>query len=467
MPIDRIVVAGGGITGWLAASMLARALDGGTTTIAMIEAGAPDDSLGVPTAAETLSPRSVERSAKAGYDENALIRATRGTFALGTALSGWRVGPPGFIAYGPIGAPMGPVAFHQLAARLRHEGATVNLANFTLAALCAQAGRFTRPIAGDHSVLSTLEYGINVETAGYRDFLRADAQSRGVTSVQGHVASAERNASGLIDALLTTYGERVAGDLFIDALGPTTPLSGAFESWSDLFPCRTSQAALHRAGEAPLPFTHVEAGPLGWRRSTPLQGAAAELRVSSDGDTKIGRRTAPWQQNAVALGGAAAVIDPVAGTQFDLALSAIDRLIGLLPNDRACAAEAVEYNRQTIEELDGARDAAIMFYKGNGRFGDPMWDTARDMPVPERVAHKIALFKSCGRTALYDGEMLDEAGWVGLFEALGIRARRYDALANGVERSVIDAHFARIREVMLKAVAALPAHGEYLREMSA
>ena len=108
-----------------------------------------------------------------------------------------------------------------------------------------------------------------------------------------------------------------------------------------------------------------------------------------------------------------------------------------------------------------------MFYKGNGRFGDPMWDTARDMPVPERVAHKIALFESCGRTALHDGEMLDEAGWVGLFEALGIRARRFDALANGIERSVIDAHFARIREVMLKAVAALPAHGEYLRAMSA
>ena len=476
MPIERIVIAGGGVAGWLAASMLARRLDPGLTAIHLVEQGGVDDSLGIPQAAEILLPATVERSALAGYDEDTLIRAARGSFALGTALTGWgQSATPAFLPFGEIGAAMGPVAFHQLAARLRAQGTPVNLANYTLAALCAQAGRFSRPQPDDRGVLSTLSHGIHVETSAFAAAMKGHAVARGVAVTMGRIADVVRDATGLISDLVTEDGARIPGDLFIDAAGPSTIIGGASEDWSRWLPCNRAATALHLENAAPLPFAQVEAHGVGWQSFVPLRGATGETFVFHDtalpdgpGASQFtsGRRAEPWQGNCLAIGGAAAVIDPVAGTQLHLAQSAIARLLTLLPNDRTARAESAEHNRQTIEELERARDYAILFYKANGRTGEAFWDDVRAMPIPDGLAHKIALYESCGRVALHDGETFEDAGWISLFEAFGIRPRRHDALANGIGMDAIAAHFARVRDVMLKAVATMPPHADYLRSLT-
>jgi tryptophan halogenase len=86
--------------------------------------------------------------------------------------------------------------------------------------------------------------------------------------------------------------------------------------------------------------------------------------------------------------------------------------------------------------------------------------------VPERLAYKISLFQSCGRIALYDDEIYEEAYWVMFFETLGLRAQSYDAQANAPSVAEIEAHFAQVRRVMLDAVGRLPSHESYLRSMT-
>jgi tryptophan 7-halogenase len=476
MPIEKIVIAGGGVGGWMAASMIARALGRGAVTIQLIERDGIDDSLGIASAAEIMLPASCENSERLGYDEDMLIRSTRGAFALGTALSGW--GPtttPAFLPFGEIGAAIGPVAFHQLAARLRSEGTAVNHANYSLAALCAQTGRVSRPASGDRSVHSTLSYGLFIDAADYALAMKADAVARGVVVIEGRIMRSEIDEDGLTTALVTDRGERISGDLFIDAGGPQTALQGAYEDWSHWLPCDRTISALSRGNDNPLPFAHIEAHKAGWQSTAPLRNATHEILVYHadtlpDGPEATafisGRRSAPWRGNVVAIGGAAAVIDPVAGTPLHCAQSAISRLMGLFPNDRHCDAEATEYNRQTIETLEGARDYAILHYRGNRRTGEPFWDACRAMVVPDRLAHKIALYESCGRVALHDGETFEEPQWIALFDALGYRPRRYDPLANGIARDRVDYHFARVRDVMLKAVATMPTHGDYLRSLN-
>jgi tryptophan 7-halogenase len=476
MPIERIVIAGGGVAGWMAASVLARALVHSPVTITVIEQRGIDDSLGIAQPVEIMLPATCAASAALGYDEDILIRATRGGFLLGTALSGWSGAPaPAFLPFGEIGAAMGPVAFHQLAARVRSEGTAVNLANYALGALCAQTARMARPALGDRSVHSTLAYGVSVDSAAFAATLKSNAIARGVAVVTGPIVRAEMNEDGLTTALISDGGEAVPGDLFVDATGPQTAFQGAFEDWSQWLPCDRAVAVLRRTGENPLPYLHVEAHEAGWQGFSALRDAIAETFVyradaMPDGPDatsfRAGRRTAPWRGNVVAIGGAAAVIDPLAGAQLHLTQSAIMRLLTLIPNDRACRAEAAEYNRQTIEELDGVRDYEILHYKGNGRVGQPFWDQCRAMAVPDRLAHKIALFESCGRVAIHDGETFEEPQWIALFDALGYRPRRYDTLANGIERARIDDHFARIRDVMLKAVGTMPTHGDYLRSLN-
>jgi len=77
--------------------------------------------------------------------------------------------------------------------------------------------------------------------------------------------------------------------------------------------------------------------------------------VSRTGDLEgyrfnSGRITKPWLSNCVAIGGAAAIIDPLASTQLHLVGTAIARLLKLFPHKRSAPVEAAEYNRQTIEE---------------------------------------------------------------------------------------------------------------------
>jgi tryptophan 7-halogenase len=476
MRIERIVIAGGGVAGWTAASILARSFGPTGAAIQIVADDGVDISLGTESAVELILPATCAASAQLGYDEDLLIRSARAGFALGTALSGWGASSAtAFLPFGAIGASMGPVAFHQLSTRLRAQGVAVNLANYSLAALCAQTGRMARPAPTDESVHRTLDYGLFIDTAAFAKAMKADSIDQGVTVTNRSVLRSVVDSDGLTTALVTDRGETISGDLFIDAMGPNSIFQKAFESWSHWLPCDRVVSALGRGDGNPLLFSHVEAHGGGWQSSAPLRDVMHETFVYSadalpDGPEATtftsGRRTEPWRGNVIAIGGAAATIAPLTGTAFHLTLSALVRLTTLFPNSRFCQPEAIEYNRQTIEELESTRDYAILHCKGNRRVGEPFWDACRAMPVPDRLAHKIALYESCGRIALHDGETFEEPQWIALFDALGYRPRRYDALANGIERGRIDEHFSRIRDVMLKAVATMPLHNDYLQRLN-
>ncbi len=451
MPIDRIAIVGGGVGAWLAACLIARALP--EVQISVREGEGPDRSLGIATAAETLFPADLEILDAAGIGEDALIRGARGTFALGRGLSGWRRdGAAAFIPFGEIGAPMGPTAFHQLAQRARAAGTTVNLANYGLGALCAQTSRFARARQGDRSVHATLAYGLHVETAALARWLSDDATANGVRTA-----------------------DELDADLIIDASGPASALAGPFESWAAHFPCDRAAAALRPSLQAPQPYAHLDAHAAGWQAFVPVRGAIGETFVYAhaampDGPQadafEAGRQHAAWRGNVVSIGGAAALVDPVAGTQLHLALADVARLIALFPNDRACPAEAAEYNRQWRESTDCAFDFALFHYARNGRDDAAFWANARARALPDRLAYRIALFESCGRIVLHDGEVFEESQWVAAFDAFDVRARRHDALAQGLAMHDIETHFARVRAAMLKAVETMPPHAAYLEQIT-
>ena len=129
--------------------------------------------------------------------------------------------------------------------------------------------------------------------------------------------------------------------------------------------------------------------------------------------------------------------------------------------------EAAEYNRMTINEMESARDFLVTQYVTNGRIGEPFWDVIRSVAPPDRVAYKLALFASGGRMPMYDDEVFEEADWIALLDAQGVRPRRHDALAGTVPTQRIEQHLARLREAIIAGVKAMPSHGEYLRRAHA
>lgn len=467
--IRSIGIVGAGVAGWMAALALARALPG--AGISVIETEGPDWSLGPFGPGETSLPGFESWLADHGVDEGMLLRAARGSFSLGTAFSGWAGQEADwFLPFGTIGAPIGTIAFHQLAARLRAGGQALRLADFSLAAIAAASGRFARPSPDPRSVLSSYGYGLHLDRAGLAETLRIASGLAPVGRFHRALGDAEITAVELQD------GTQVTADLWLDCSGPAALLIGHldsdWESWASWLPCDRAVESWNAVEGVPPPYAHAGAFEAGWQRTVPLIGGqggallyASSFLPDQPGAVPFaqGRRTRAWARNVVALGAAAALVEPLHGYNLALLQNALTRLVGLLPAAPG-GPEPAEYNRLAASEADRVRDFAILHYKTNGRTGEPLWDQARAVPVPETLAQKLDLYASRGRLPVYDEELFDPEEWIAVFDGQGVRPRRHDALADAIPEPQLRAHAARIREVIVDAVRRMPHHGATLRE---
>lgn len=469
MPIERIVIVGGGVAAWLSALALAAKT---SCAVVLVDTGGIDDSLGLPVAIEATLPSVAKLHARLDIDEDQLAAHTGSSYGLGRALSNWGAsGAVAFHPHGEVGANLGPVAFHHLMARVRAEGGTVNLANYSVAALAAQTGRFA-PYRGDgRSVLSTMAHGLHLHVDGYRDYLQNAAMQRGVSVIEGVPEEVHFKSNDRIDSVRLSTGHIVEGDFFLDCSGPARLLASkmpgfAFEDWSAWLPHNDMQVSVTPSTSPPPLYAHIETHDDGWQRFLSCQDWVEELVFSRNAGTGAagtyaftnGRIALPWTGNCVAIGGAAAVIEPVASTQLHLVATALSRLLDLFPHSRESSVEATEYNRQTVEQLENARDYAILHFVRTYRSA---------LPLPERLTHRLSAYEASGRVALYDEETFETWDWIALFEALDITPRRYDVVANGIAGEAIAAHFERVRAVMLKAVSSLPPQLSYLQSQKA
>src|SRR4051812_49061746 len=116
--IETVAVLGGSVAGWMAAATLARRLPRHRYRVMVIETEHDGDGLGDFGTTLTAPPSARLFHESLGIDEALLLRATRGSFALGVAFSGMATPDSScFLPFGAIGAPLGPVGFHQLLTR--------------------------------------------------------------------------------------------------------------------------------------------------------------------------------------------------------------------------------------------------------------------------------------------------------------------------------------------------------------
>jgi tryptophan halogenase len=486
----RIVIVGNGIAAWMAAAALARAVRLEDWSICVVHASGEDRT---DRFADATLPFPRNGHVALALDEDRIVRDTGGAFSFGIALCGWS-GPDAtyFHSFGQTGASLGPVAFQHVVMRLRSEGVPLRLADYSMAALAAQAGRFRRPGADPRSVLSTCRYGLHLDCEKASSLFMSQAEAMGVETVADAVAGVELADDGTIASIRTERGKRIGGDLFLDCTGTDAQLigelgNGRWEDWSAWLPCDSFVSARSATKDAPPPYSIATATRSGWIRRLPLQGAdwltgihsreycgpdealdalrrsaGRELDDVRTGPMRFGRRTRAWQRNCVALGASAVLLDPVATSNLQLLCTAIDRLLKLLPAERSAWAESAEYNRLTALEQDHARDFAILHYKLNRRYGEGLWDACRTMPIPETLEYKCRSYESRGRIALYDEEPLEEASWLNLFDEHGVHPRHYSPIADGFTIDELENHCKRVRAIMIEELVKMPSHGDYL-----
>lgn len=468
-PISSVLVVGGGITAWSAAAALKRRIP--TLDVAI---------LAMPVAPNALADRMISTlpSIVAFHhdigltEEDTVTRAASGVM-LGSLFDRW-VGNRGpyMHAYGPCGAPVGGVPFHQLWAR-DHRGAGLPpFDEFSPAAHLARSGHV------DASTMNGVPHGLQLTLDRYGGLIRAYALHLGVTEPQSHVRDVLlRSDDRFIDFVVTQDDQQIGADLFVDATGPEallhSRLDSAFVDWSRWLLCDRLIMRNGPADPTAIAVSRVTAAENGWRwtASSP-QASSSGLVYSSahaaneiDDDAKPGasapiemkqgRRREFWVRNCVAIGDAAVAIEPLEWTNLHLVHSQIDRVIAMMPGADCAPIELAEFNRQCAAEADRVRDFVCLHYVCAQR-PESFWNDAARIEPPPSLAHTLEQFAERGRLPFYEEETFPRDSWLAVLFGQGVEPHRTDPLADLVPPDQAAHALRAMRQALVRSPASLP-----------
>ncbi|MDE2251281.1 MAG: tryptophan 7-halogenase, partial [Gammaproteobacteria bacterium] len=137
-----------------------------------------------------------------------------------------------------------------------------------------------------------------------------------------------------------------------------------------------------------------------------------------------------WLKNCVAIGLAGGFLEPLESTSISLIQMGIDKLVHFWPDTRMAPELAAEYNRLSILEFERIRDFIILHYSANARTDGELWRYCREMPLPDSLQHKLALYRARGCIVQYQSESFFDPSWVCMYANFGIEACGWDPLAN-------------------------------------
>ncbi len=189
--VRKVVVLGGGTSGWIAAALLKKVL-GPVVDIDLIES----DDIGTVGVGEATIPPIRLLNNVLGINEAEFLRETKATIKLAIKFENWRV--PGEGYYHTFGAPGKSLAFchfHHLWRRAQQLGDTTSLWQYDLNYLCAEAGKFA-PINSKDPVLE-LPYAYHFDAGLYARFLRKFSEQMGVVRHEGKVSSVTQHGNGV------------------------------------------------------------------------------------------------------------------------------------------------------------------------------------------------------------------------------------------------------------------------------
>jgi tryptophan halogenase len=490
----RIVIVGGGTAGWMTAAGLIRQLPPADYRVTLVES----DEIGTVGVGEATLPHIKLFNDMLGLDEAQFMRATKATFKLGIEFCGWdRPGDRYIHPFGAFGEPWGGVEFQNHWLRAQAEGRPVApFQAYSYAVAAAQANAFELPDENPKSIRSTYSYAYHFDAGLYAEFLRRWAIDRGVERIEGQVCEIGRDgASGAITAITLKSGQSLPGDLFIDCTGfRSLLLAGQFdvgwEDWTQWLPCDRALAVPCAHGGDFTPYTRSTARSAGWQWRIPLQHrigngyifSSAFLSQDEAHDTLLanldgaaqaeprllrfspGRRDCSWRSNCVAIGLASGFLEPLESTSIYLIQAAVIDLINLMPSRRGAIDPrlAGEFNRLTSMQYERVRDFLILHYIANRREGEPLWDYLRHMPIPDSLAHKLALFRARGTAPNYQYGLFARDSWLSVLIGQGIMPQGHDRLADGFDLDMVAAKLDDFSGRIESGVAAMPSHADFL-----
>jgi tryptophan 7-halogenase len=488
--IKRIAIVGGGTAGWMAASILARALPGTGCVITVIES--PD--IGTVGVGEATIPPIIDLLRFLNINEGDFVKHTQSTYKLGIRFTDWtRAGDAYWHPFGAFGGMINLRPFFHAWQKGRASGLGMKFNDFSLCAALGDAGKFRFPDPAAQGPVSGLRYALHFDASLVAQYLRSYSERLGVTRLERTVADATLREDGFIHEIIFSDGARLQADLYIDCSGFRGLLiEGALKTgyldWTDMLPCDRAVALPTELSTARPPYTEANARAAGWRWRIPLQHRVGNgyvyssahisdaqalddlLSVVSGKPTTdprflrfvTGRRRLLWNRNCVALGLASGFLEPLESTSIHMVMSGTYKLLEHFPNTAFAQENIDSYNNELIQEIERIRDFIVLHYL-TGRADTPLWAYCQTMKLPDSLQHRIELYKRTGRIRYKAGELFTDLSWFYIFDGIGITPESYDPMMDVVTLGKLREIFEAMAQSNSQAAQGVPSHDSYFQ----
>ncbi|WP_294325724.1 tryptophan halogenase family protein [uncultured Sphingomonas sp.] len=484
MSVTRVVIAGGGTAGWMAAAAIARTM-GRMVEVTLVES----EAIGTVGVGESTIPPLVTYNRLLGINEAEFMAATAATFKLGILFDGWHTPDSRYFhSFGTTGRDHWAAGFQHYWLNGRTRGHERPYDDYCTELVAALQGKFAH-LPGDAT-----NYAYQLDSGRYAQFLRNMAERDGTQRVEGRIARVELDGkTGDIAALLLDGDRRIEGDLFLDCTGFRAlliegALHAGFDDWTHWLPCDAAIAVQTESVGPPLPYTRAMAHDAGWQWRIPLQhrvgngivycsryldrdAALDRLLGNVEGAVRTepnflrfttGARRKQWHRNCVAIGLSGGFMEPLESTSIHLIQRAVLRLLRLFPQGGIRPADIAEFNDQQLQDMEQIRDFLILHYKVTDRRDSPFWRQCAAMDVPTTLQQKIDLFRQSGRVFRRNEELFGENSWVQVMMGQGIVPEGYHPIARKLSDAELDRLLSMIRRQVADTVATMPPHGDYV-----
>lgn len=484
--LPKVVIAGGGTAGWLAAMAISSKL-GELLDITLVES----EAIGTVGVGEATIPPLRAFHKVMGVNEQEFMRATQATFKLGISFENWGQKGESYIhSFGRNGKSSWLAEFHNFWLRSLEQGFDMELGDFCFELQAAKAGKFATSDDLD------IHYAYHLDASRYAKLLRTISEKNGVKRVEGKIQRVNQNSeSGFIQSLTMENGRTVEGDLFIDCTGfrgllIEKTLKTGYEDWTHWLPCDRAIAVQTESTGPPPPYTRSIAHESGWQWRIPLQSrvgnglvycshymsddmARDTLLRNIEGKTiteprvipfQTGRRRKVWNKNCVALGLASGFVEPLESTSIHLIMIGATRLMQLFPFEGVTPSLVDQYNERAQHELEGIRDFIVLHYHLTQREDSAFWRYCKNMEIPESLAHRMNLFKENGYVYQGDLDLFRVDSWTQVMIGQGLIPESYHPLARLMSDKEMNQLLKGLKTSIQDMVTKLPDHQDFIKQ---
>ncbi|WND03578.1 tryptophan 7-halogenase [Temperatibacter marinus] len=474
-PFSSLILYGSGLAFEYTAAVLNNCLP---KTVKLIlledeEAAQYDDFYG-----STMPPLAYNFNRSASLEEPDLILRSNTALSYGTSYSNWGAASQ-WVQCFQLPLPVwNGVRFHHYLARV---GAP--LEPFLPGAQVGLAGRFAHPPPDPKQILSRTEYGYCFSPSSITALLKEKNKAAGIHRIMERLTHVEKS-EGEISGLTLQSGETLSAGLYIDLSGPKrqliTALSGSFMANQSLTLAHSKVRAKTESGSLKkLSATHY-----GWQAATPLQEGQERSTLSGPEDQEVAIRDhqgddirsctlstgcieEAWQKNCIAIGIAAAALDPITPAPFLLLMKDIDRLSTLLPNSLDMTVESKEFNRRQRNDYDHVMLFHNAMFKTKNLPKAEYFNTSQANAVGDKLERKISQFESRGDLVTYDLEPFNEQDWTILHHGMKRKPQRYDIYIDPLSDTQINQNLKMMKSSIDALVPKVPPHDFYIDKLKA